>query len=100
MKGMQVTLVKQRRKQEHHKKHAKNALIFLALTNRIISWRVRQELFTENPPTTFEEFCAALLALDEDDLQVAFEDISIILVEMDLYEATQASIFRCLSRAV
>lgn len=62
--------------------------------------RVRQELFTENPPTTFEEFCAALLALDEDDLQVAFEDISIILVEMDLDEATQASIFRCLSRAV
>ena len=62
--------------------------------------RVRQELFTENPPTTFEEFCAALLALDEDDLEVAFEDISIILVEMDLDEATQASIFRCLSRAV
>jgi hypothetical protein len=62
--------------------------------------RVRQELFIENPPTTFEEFCAALLALDEDDLEVAFEDISIILVEMDLDEATQASIFRCLSRAV
>jgi len=66
--------------------------------------RVRQEIFTENPPMTNEEFCTQMNNLNEDDLQAAFEDISFILEEMvverELDQATQVSIFRCFTRAL
>ena len=58
--------------------------------------RVGGQFFTENPPTTLEEFCADLLAIDEEDQEAAFEDIVNILEEIGVDGATQASIFRCL----
>ena len=60
--------------------------------------RVGGQFFTENPPTTLEEFCAALLDLDVEKQGEAFRDIINILDDIGVDEATQASIFKCLNR--
>jgi hypothetical protein len=56
------------------------------------------KFFTENPPTTLEEFCADLLDLDVEKEGEAFRDIINILQDIGVDEATQESIFRCLNR--
>ena len=60
--------------------------------------RVGGQFFTENPPTTLEEFCADLLDLDVEKQGEAFRDIINILDDIGVDEATQESIFRCLNR--
>jgi len=60
--------------------------------------RVGGQFFTENPPTTLEEFCADLDDLDVEKQGEAFRDIINILDDIGVDEATQASIFRCLNR--
>jgi hypothetical protein len=60
--------------------------------------RVGGQFFTENPPTTLEEFCADLLDLDVEKQGEAFRDIINILQDIGVDEATQESIFRCLNR--
>jgi hypothetical protein len=60
--------------------------------------RVGGQFFTENPPTTLEEFCADLLALDDEKQGEAFRDIINILGDIGVDEATQESIFKCLNR--
>ena len=60
--------------------------------------KVGGKFFTENPPTTLEEFCADLLDLDVEKEGEAFRDIINILQDIGVDEATQESIFRCLNR--
>jgi hypothetical protein len=60
--------------------------------------RVGGQFFTENPPTTLEEFCADLLDLDVEKQGEAFRDIINILDDIGVDEDTQESIFRCLNR--
>ena len=60
--------------------------------------RVGGQFFTENPPTTLEEFCAAVGDLDAEEQGEAFNDIINILQDIGVDEATQESIFRCLNR--
>jgi hypothetical protein len=62
--------------------------------------RVGGRFFTENPPTTLEEFCADLLDLDVEEQGQAFEDILNILEDIGVDEDTSASIVRCLARTV
>ena len=62
--------------------------------------RVGGQFFTENPPTTLEEFCADLLDLDVEEQGQAFEDILNILDDIGVDEDTQESIVRCLARTV
>ena|SRR5919112_3181361 len=56
------------------------------------------KFFTENPPTTLEEFCADLLDLDVEKEGEAFRDIINILDDIGVNEDTRTSIFRCLDR--
>ena len=58
------------------------------------------KFFTENPPTTLEEFCADLLDLDVEEQGEAFRDIINILDDIGVDEDTRTSIIKCLSRAV
>lgn len=60
--------------------------------------RVGGQFFTENPPTTLEEFCADLLDLDVEEQGEAFRDIINILDDIGVDEDTRTSIFRCLDR--
>jgi len=62
--------------------------------------RVGGQFFTENPPTTLEEFCADLDDLDTEEQGEAFNDIINILQDIGVDEATQESIGRCLARTV
>lgn len=62
--------------------------------------RVGGQFFTENPPTTLEEFCADLDDLDTEEQGEAFNDIINILQDIGVDEATQESIARCLARTV
>jgi hypothetical protein len=62
--------------------------------------RVGRQFFTENPPTTLEEFCAAVGDLDAEEQGEAFEDILNILDDIGVNEDTLASIIRCLARTV
>ena len=62
--------------------------------------RVGGQFFTENPPTTLEEFCADLDDLDTEEQGEAFNDIINILQDIGVDEATQESIVRCLARTV
>ena len=62
--------------------------------------RVGGQFFTENPPTTLEEFCADLDDLDTEEQGEAFRDIINILQDIGVDEATQESIVRCLARTV
>jgi hypothetical protein len=62
--------------------------------------RVGGQFFTENPPTTLEEFCADLDDLDVEEQGEAFRDITNILQDIGVDEATQESIVRCLARTV
>lgn len=62
--------------------------------------RVGGQFFTENPPTTLEEFCADLDDLDVEEQGQAFEDILNILDDIGVDEDTSASIIRCLARTV
>jgi hypothetical protein len=55
--------------------------------------RVGRDFPTDDPPTTLEEFCAYLLALDEEDQELV---LTIVLAETGIDQATQLSIFRCL----
>jgi hypothetical protein len=59
--------------------------------------RVGGQFFTENPPTTLEEFCADLLDLDVEEQGQAFLDIINILEDIGVDEDTRTSIFRCLN---
>src|SRR5919107_1336849 len=58
------------------------------------------KFFTENPPTTLEEFCADLLDLDVEEQGEAFRDIINILDDIGVDEDTRTSIIKCLARAV
>ena len=58
------------------------------------------KFFTENPPTTLEEFCADLLDLDVEEQGEAFNDIINILDDIGVDEDTRTSIIKCLARAV
>jgi hypothetical protein len=55
--------------------------------------RVGGQFFTENPPTTLEEFCAYLLTFDEENQELV---LGLVLAEIGVDQATQLSIFRCL----
>jgi hypothetical protein len=59
--------------------------------------RVGGQFFTENPPTTLEEFCADLLDLDVEEQGEAFRDIINILEDIGVDEDTRTSIIRCLT---
>ncbi len=62
--------------------------------------RVGGQFFTENPPTTLEEFCADLDDLDTEEQGEAFNDIINILDDIGVDEDTRTSIVRCLARTV
>jgi hypothetical protein len=62
--------------------------------------RVGRQFFTENPPTTLEEFCEAVGDLDVEEQGEAIEDILNILDDIGVDEDTRTSIIRCLARAV
>jgi hypothetical protein len=62
--------------------------------------RVGGQFFTENPPTTLEEFCEAVGDLNVEEQGEVFEDIINILDDIGVDADTRTSIIRCLARTV